>query len=100
MATDLKIHLKEKRLHWSLSEGYFSNVVRRLTGRSYPDYLGWRRAQYAMEMMKDRSLTITEISVRAGFNNYKTFARCFQKYHSISPSDYRKNMSDTDKAAE
>lgn len=86
--------------HWSLSEGYFSNVVRRLTGRSYPDYLGWRRAQYAMEMMKDRSLTITEISVRAGFNNYKTFARCFQKYHSISPSDYRKNMNDTDKAAE
>lgn len=80
--------------YFNLSEGYFSNVIRRLTGKSYPDYLGWRRTQYAMEMMKNRSLTITEISMRAGFNNYKTFARCFQKYQHISPSDYRKAMTD------
>ena len=80
--------------HWSLSEGYFSDVVRRLTGKNYPDYLASRRVQYAIELMRDRSLTITEISARSGFNNYKTFARCFQKYHNISPSDYRKTVMD------
>ena len=87
-----EISLSVAAEHWMLSEGYFSEVVKRLTGRNYPDYLNGRRVQRAMEMMNDRQLTITEIAERAGFNNYKTFSRCFRKYYHVSPSDYRKTM--------
>ncbi len=88
------ISLSRAAEHWHLSEGYFSDVVRRLTGKSFPDYLSWQRLQRAMSMMDDRSLTITEISARAGFNNYKTFARCFYKFYQTSPSDYRRTLAE------
>ena len=92
-----EISLSVAAEHWMLSEGYFSEVVKRLTGRNYPDYLNGRRVQRAMEMMNDRQLTITEIAERAGFNNYKTFSRCFRKYYHVSPSDYRKTMGAEEK---
>ena len=92
-----EISLSAAAEHWMLSEGYFSEVVKRLTGRNYPDYLNGRRVQRAMEMMNDRQLTITEIAERAGFNNYKTFSRCFRKYYHVSPSDYRKTMGAEEK---
>ena len=38
---------------------------------------------------------IAEISERAGFNNYRTFTRCFRKFYDMSPSEYRRNMEET-----
>lgn len=86
------ISLSDAAAHWELSEGYFSKIVKTLTGKSFPDYLSHQRVERARELMMDNDLTIAEISERAGFNNYKTFTRCFRKYYDTSPSEYRKSM--------
>lgn len=81
--------------HWRLSEGYFSKIVKNLTGESFPDYLSHCRVERARELMGNSAFTIAEISERAGFNNYRTFTRCFRKFYDMSPSEYRRNMEET-----
>ncbi len=86
------ISLPRAAEHWNLSEGYFSRIVKNLTGESFPDYLNHLRVERARELMQETHRTIAEISDLAGFNHYKTFARCFRKFYGVSPSDFRQKQ--------
>ena len=86
------ISLPRAAEHWNLSEGYFSRIVKNLTGESFPDYLNHLRVERARELMQETDRTIAEISELAGFNHYKTFARCFRKFYGVSPNEFRQKQ--------
>ncbi|HBH0805336.1 TPA: helix-turn-helix transcriptional regulator, partial [Clostridioides difficile] len=42
----------------------------------------------------DRSMSISDICKKVGFNNSSYFSQIFKKFNSITPNEYRKNMLD------
>jgi YesN/AraC family two-component response regulator len=44
----------------------------------------------AKQMLEEGKLSITEISLKTGYNNLTHFSRAFKKYHGNNPNHYRK----------
>lgn len=54
------------------------------------EYLTSYRLTKAAELLKTTSLSVTEISLRCGFNYQSYFGKRFQEYYRMSPLTYRK----------
>lgn len=59
------------------------------TGMSVGQYVIQLRVQIAALLLRDTSLTVSEIMERTGFNDPSHFARMFRRHTSRSPSDFR-----------
>jgi AraC-like DNA-binding protein len=59
------------------------------TGMSVGQYVIRLRIQIAALLLRDTSLTVSEIMERTGFNDPSHFARMFKRHTGRSPSDFR-----------
>jgi AraC-like DNA-binding protein len=50
------------------------------------------RAELATEMLKDRDLTLTEISTALGYSTPSNFARAFERWTEQSPTEFRRGL--------
>ncbi|WP_152396569.1 helix-turn-helix domain-containing protein [Paenibacillus guangzhouensis] len=75
------------------SPKYFSSYFKKTFGINYVEYLNKVRLSHAKELLKDSSLSISEIGEKTGYLNSSTFTTTFKKYYGISPSEYRKQNS-------
>ncbi len=73
----------------SLSSGYFSDLIKKETGRSAKDHIN----DYIIELAKDSLIatdqTISEVAYSLGFNYPHYFTRMFKKKVGMSPVEYR-----------
>ena len=76
-----------------LSTDYFSRQFKRITGRSFIEYLSDLRLRYAARLLRSTDMPITDVCYQSGFNCYPTFSRAFLKQYSITPSKYRQERS-------
>lgn len=74
-----------------LSPSYFSKLFQKEVGESFTDYLNRKKINWAKEMLRNSSKTITQISMELGFQDSSYFVKVFKKYELIVPSVYRKN---------
>jgi AraC family transcriptional regulator len=74
----------------ALSEKYFSTFFRARTGVRFAAWLRRLRIQRAMELLRCRDESITEIAWSTGFRDLRTFERNFKKQVSVSPSTYKR----------
>ena len=70
-----------------------SRLIRHYRGRTFSACLNELRLDYAVELMKNDTMTIEEIAHRSGFNYPSYFIRIFRRRFKVSPADYRKNMA-------
>lgn len=47
------------------------------------------RMERAMELVKEKHLTITEISEQLGFSTVSYFSKCFKDYYGYNPSEFK-----------
>lgn len=59
------------------------------TGETIITYLNKQRINVATIMLRESSLTISEIATQVGFNDTAYFAKLFKKYVHYTPSEYR-----------
>lgn len=78
------------------SKYHFTRLFKEFTGTTCHDYLTLSRIRWAQNLLADFSLSITEISMRSGFNSLATFNRSFKQQLGCTPSEYRKLNSDPD----
>lgn len=52
-------------------------------------YITRLRMNSAKDLLKNSSLSISEISNMCGYNDYNFFSRVFKSFHGISPREYR-----------
>lgn len=78
-----------EKYHYNLT--YLSQQFKLYVGMTYIDYIVKFRLAKAKEFMKDRKLSINEISLKVGYEDYSHFSKIFKKYEGCSPADYRKN---------
>ena len=78
-----------ERYHYNLS--YLSKQFKRKSGMNFVDYLFEVRLNKAKQFMKDESLTLNEIALKVGYDDYSHFCKVFKKSEGISPQEYRTN---------
>lgn len=59
------------------------------------EYLQNYRIQKSIQLLADKTLSITDIAVSCGFNGASYYTEVFKKITGMLPSDYRKNISRT-----
>ena len=72
-----------------ISQSYMRKLFDRVYGRSPIEYLRSVRLEYARELLLSGEYSVTDASMRAGFNDTAYFSREFRKYFSYPPSKCR-----------
>ena len=50
------------------------------------------RISYAKELLKNTTLTVSEIAERGNFVDISTFTKFFKRYAGVPPTEYRKTV--------
>lgn len=84
-----KIRVSEVAKFIGLDRKYISKLFKDIVGVTIQDYLISFRINKAKEMMKDKKLSIGDISRSVGYDNPLIFSKIFKKVNGMSPSKYR-----------
>jgi AraC family transcriptional regulator len=74
----------------SLSPFYLTRIFKARFGIPPYRYLIGLRIEHAGELLRDSSLTVTQICHRSGFNSLSHFITTFRRHTGMSPSQYRR----------
>ena len=74
-----------------LSEGYFCQIFKEVTGKTAMEYLGCLRIDKAEKLLKKTEMTVTEIAFCCGFDDANYFSRIYKKIKGISPQATRQS---------
>ncbi len=72
-----------------VSDSYLSKLFRRYAGTTVNDFQMRIRMAKAVELLKDPSLTVGEISYRCGFQTTSFFIKKFRRCYNATPARYR-----------
>lgn len=78
--------------HVFLSYSYFSRSFKRITGKTFRDYLIATRISHAEKELVSTKKSITEISADCGFNSVSHFISTYRKLRGITPAGYRNSI--------
>lgn len=73
------------------SPKYFGELVKTETGKTAKEFINERVLRSAKQLLDDDTLSITQVSVRLGFEYPQYFVRFFKAHTGKTPSDYRKS---------
>ena len=74
----------------NLSPKYFANVTKNETGTSATDWIAKFLIVKGRSLLKQRDLSIQQVSEALGFPEQSSFSRYFKQHTGITPSGYRK----------
>lgn len=84
----------------SLSESYFRNIFKEVTGLSPFDYLNRIRVAKALEHLQSENTSVTEAASLVGISDSNYFTRIFKKIMGNTPSYYKNNPASVPKKEE
>ena len=82
--------------HLSISRVQLYKRMISLTGITPSEYLRIKRIKFAEHLLRSGDLNISEIAYKVGFNNPRYFTKYFQEAYGVTPSQYRKNLSESE----
>jgi two-component system, response regulator YesN len=71
---------------FNISEGYLSHFFKEQTEENFTDYVEKIRMAHAVELLKDKNISINDIAERVGYNSVQSFRRAFKRIKGVSPS--------------
>ncbi len=92
MYRDPNLGLESMAKQLKISSNYLSQLVNKLSGYNFADYVNGFRIEDAKRKLRNPSFvhyTIISIALEAGFNSKSTFYSAFKKLTGISPKEYR-----------
>lgn len=84
-----KIDYKEAARRAQCSEYHFKRMFSFLAGISLSEYIRRRRLTLAAFELRDREVKVIDIAIKYGYQSPDAFARAFQLFHGITPSESR-----------
>lgn len=78
-----------------ISRTYFCRYFKKLSGKTYWQFLLEVRIGYACRLLVEAKLTVSEICYRCGFNNLSNFNRHFKSLMQTTPLAFQKQYLDT-----
>ncbi|MBB3601437.1 AraC-like DNA-binding protein [Mycolicibacterium sp. BK556] len=83
------ISLRDVAQELGLTPGHLTTVVRRRTGRTVGEWILERRMAQARILLRDNSISVTEVAHRVGISDAGYFGRVFLRVHGLSPRQWR-----------
>mgnify|MGYP003300009867 CR=1 FL=1 len=74
---------------FNYNDKYLGKLFKQKTGIAIKEYVNLRRIEIAEELLKNTFLTVTDISIKIGFNNVTYFNRIFKKLRGVTPTQFR-----------
>lgn len=81
------LSLEQLSSHFYLSSSYLCRVFKSATGTTINKYITAKRISHAKELLAG-GCSVSETSVKCGFNDYSSFFKAFTKAANISPRKY------------
>jgi AraC family transcriptional regulator, arabinose operon regulatory protein len=85
-----KFHLKSLSDELHLSQHYIAHLFHNSTGTNITEYLIARRIRQACWLLKNSTLSISEVCHYIGLTNVSYFCKKFKEYTGRTPLKYRK----------
>lgn len=76
-----------------LSPNYFGDLIKKETGKSAQEYIHYKVADLAKELIMDPRNSISEVAYDLGFQYPQHFTRLFKKVTGSTPLEYRSKMN-------
>ncbi len=76
-----------------ISPHYLGDIFKKNTGISLKEYHNIQRMERALRLVKETSLSISQIAEKLGFMNVHYFSKRFKDYYTVPPSYFRRNGS-------
>lgn len=87
-----QIQLSDMAALTGLTESSFSRFFKKITSKTFVNYLNEFRIQQACMLLSDKKKTIYEVMFESGFCEPAHFSRVFKKYSGHTPRDYKRIM--------
>jgi len=84
------ISLKNLSEIFNYNEKYIGKLFKKHTGMTVKEYVNDKRLHHAEKLFLETHWSITDISLKMGFNNVTYFNRLFRRKFGLSPTEYRK----------
>lgn len=69
---------------------YLGRLFKKELGMTFKSYLNHKRLENARMLLREEAMSVTDVALRAGFNNVTYFNRVFYKAFGRTPTQYRK----------
>ncbi len=76
----------------ALGKSFCSSYFRAKVGITFTDWLRHVRVTKAMEPLKAKDFSITEVAYKVGFRELRTFERAFKRYALKTPREFKKSV--------
>jgi two-component system response regulator YesN len=84
-----ELRLSELAERFHLNPSYCSELFRKITHKSYSEYLAERRIEEARRLLDHTSLGLEQAAYQVGFKDYYYFSKVFKKITGLPPLRYR-----------
>lgn len=92
-----RISLADVSRELSVSPSYLSRIFKKDMGVNIVNYVNQIKMEKARELMSEGKLSMNEIALELGIQNYNYFYTLFKEIYGITPSDYVKNKKNSDR---
>lgn len=86
-----KIYIRDIASFIGLNEQYFCRFFKKAIGLSPVEFLNEYRIRQAMRLLKESTVSVTDVCLECGYNNMGNFLREFRRYAGTTPLQYRKS---------
>lgn len=87
------ISLNQLAERFNVADSYLSHMFKEVTGCNLMLYLATIRIQHAKELLSRQDISITEVALMVGYDDYSYFSRVFKKLEGCSPRTYREKLT-------
>lgn len=85
--------LQQLAKEMNMNANYLGQIFKRETGKTYSTYVTELRIERAKQMLQSGEMSISDIAVSLGFNDYFYFLKTFKRVAGVTPKQYRQGMA-------
>lgn len=78
--------------HLGYSRLYLSRYINDTLKMSFTDLIHQHRINYAAHLLRSTEQSISDIAFSCGYNNLRSFNRCFKEFEHTTPREYREML--------
>lgn len=91
---DTELKVDDMAVAIGMGRSTFYARLRQIADMSPNDFLRHVRMKRAEDLVRESTMTFSQIAYAVGFSDPKYFGKCFKKHTGFSPSEYRKNLQE------
>jgi AraC-like DNA-binding protein len=81
----------------NMSRTVLYTKLKALTGQNLSEFIRMIRLKKSGQLIIQSKMNISQIAFEVGFNDLKYFRECFKELYELTPSEYKRKMSNEDK---